>query len=80
MSNHPNRGKIVKGVVVRVKRRADRDTATVVADVAGDERLVRVDPPLFGHSLYPRDMLIRASTEDRPYRWNERTGKPLSPA
>lgn len=59
MTNHPNRSKIKIGVEVRVKRRFDRDTATVVAEVPGDDSLVRVSPPLFGGDVWPRDMLIR---------------------
>lgn len=59
MANHPTRSKIKVGIEVRVKGRFDRDTATVVAEVPGDDRLVRVDPPLFGATLYPRNMLVR---------------------
>ena len=50
---------ITIGMEVRVKRRADRDTAMVTAEVEGDPRLVIVKPPLFGSSAWPRAMLIR---------------------
>jgi hypothetical protein len=62
MANHPNRGQIKIGDAVRVKRRFDRDTSIVVAHIDGDNRLVRVDPPLFGDAIYPRNMLVRVST------------------
>lgn len=55
-----DRNRIAIGDVVRVARHADRDTATVIDAVQGDDRLVRVSPPLFGETAYPRDMLVRA--------------------
>ena len=60
MTNHPNHNRITIGDVVRVARRTDLDTATVISNVASDNRMVQVSPALFGDTVYPLSMLVRA--------------------